>query len=204
MKKINVIIVSKYAFPELIIVKDLNDEDPFKMAVDKYKDILNNITDESGLFKLLLLFDLGSTGIINEWDFNNFEILNLIYNKSHDILKSTKSSFKEFKSKFNEIKLNEEDKKLTFPILSMLTLKQVKNHSLELLPKFFFKIPNYYDYNAISKASYRISFFNEERILRITDAKQQKIEVDPKSCVLPLMIEILHENFSLLKFRYLI
>ena len=133
MKKINVIIVSKYAFPELIIVKDLNDEDPFKMAVDKYKDILNNITEESGLFKLLLLFDMGSTGIINEWDFNNFEILNLIYNKSHDTLKSTKSSFKEFKSKFNEIKLNEEDKKLTFPTLSMLTLTQVKNHSLELL-----------------------------------------------------------------------
>ena len=205
-------LMKKYTFPELVIVKDLNDEDPFKQAIEKYKVILNNITEKSGLFKLLLLFDMGSTDIINEWDFNSFEVRNYIYNPISDTMSSSKYSFKEFKKKFDENnerkkKEDEEDEedessnKLTFPILSMLTLKQVKNHSLELLPKFFFKVPNEYNFNAVSKACYRISFYNVNKIFRIIGEQEQK-KINPKSCVLPLMIEISHEDYSHLKITF--
>ena len=206
-----------FEFPELYIVSQLKEEDPFKMAIEKYRSIIDNLKESSGLFKKLLLFDMGSTQIINEWDFKDFKIENLLYYKRKDLIFSLNQNFIDFKKEFtsnqnkkkvpndkhNLIQENniKEEKSLTFPVLSMITLDQIKKHSFDLLPKFFFKIPKNYRYNALSIAAYRISFFNENKILSKNDLKEGET-YDPKECVLPIMIELSHEAYSHLKIRY--
>ena len=144
-----------FEFPELCVVKELKEEDPFKMAIEKYIEIIDNLGETSGFFKRLLLFDMGSTQIINEWDFKDFKIENLLYYQKKDWIFSFKENFNDFKKSFLAKKnLNDEhiliqennilkEKKLTFPVLSMITLGQIKKHSFDLLPKFFFKIKYY-------------------------------------------------------------
>ena len=195
-------ILYNFNFPELIILDELKDEDPLKIAIKSYKNIINNLKESSGLFKKLLLFNMGSTEIINEWDFRDYEILNFVYNKSEDIFTCSRSSFNNFKNEFDKIP-KKKYSKLTFPVLSMLTLEQVKKHSYDLLPKYIFKIPEIYTFKSVSIPGNRISFFNENRILNTIGMKKDKEYLDPKSLVLPYMIEISHETYSHLKVKYL-
>ena len=187
-------------FPELIIIEELKDEDPLKMARDKFKEVINNLNETSGLFKKLLLFDMASTQIINEWDLRDFEVIKDKYESLGYKKSTTKNAFNTFKNEFKKIK--GEKANLTFPVLSMLTLKQIKKHALDLLPKYLFMLPYEYKFNAVSFASYRISFFNDTRILNNKDIKKKKLTIDEKEYVLPYMIEISHEIYSHLKTRY--
>ena len=206
-----------FEFPELYFVNELKEDDPFKVAIEKYISIIDNLKESSGLIKKLLLFVMGSTQIINEWDFKDFKIENHLYYKKREYIFSFDQNFIDFKTEFfhNQNKkkdLNikyhllqenndQKEKRLTFPVLSMITLDQIKKHSLDLLPKFFFKIPSNYRYNALSMPAYRISFFNENKILYINDLEDVKT-IDPKECVLPIMIELSHELCSFLKLRF--
>ena len=197
-----------FIFPELVFVDKLGEDESFKMAISKYKDVLNKLTEKSGLFKQLLLFDMGSTKIINEWDLTDFKVINLKYHGS--VVESSEEAFQMFKVQFNKIKKKELPNykgcencaKLTYPVLSMLTLENIKSHSLNLLPKYFFKVPFVYDFNALSISSYRIIFFNMDKVLQKKDFEKKKNNISPKACVLPLMIEISHESLSHLKVRY--
>ena len=83
----------------------------------------------------------------------------------------------------------------------MLTLNQVKQHSLNLLPKFFFKVVYAHKFNAVSDAGNHITFFNESRLL-YSEGMKDNIILNPKGCVLPIMIEISHETLSHVKIRY--
>ena len=49
--------------------------------------------------------------------------------------------------------------------------------------------------------AYRISFFNENKILYINDLEDVKT-IAPKECVLPIMIELSHELCSFLKIKF--
>ena len=363
--------LKNFSLPELFIIKDLSENDPYKIAREKYEAIIKGLKESSGYFKKLLLNDMGSSKIINLWDFKDIKIINSLYyskfdkmlyfqtdlkdlqkeinkknedkikeNKEYEkILKNIdnkeenndhqreneyyqkinsdnvnenenkkadniednniennndykgeniteisrgndkeiekagnkennedkKNDNKECYKKENNIKDNYEDKKkgnhennnnenrmkekeddnkkennedcgkeemkkdkkqenmkdnekennedkdndvinkglieLTFPVLSMLTLNQVKKHLFDLLPKFFFKVSNNYQFNALSDSGNRITLFNETRILYLK-TKKKDFKLDPNACVLPLMIEFAHEPFSHLKIRY--
>ena len=188
-------------FPELVIIDDLKDDDPLKMARDKFKDVINNLKETSGLFKKLLLFDMASTQIINEWDLRDFEVITNKYESIENKMSTSRSAFNTFNNEFKKKNENENNTKITFPVLSMLTLDQVKNHSLDLLPKYIFKVPDVYNFNAVSTSAYRLSFFNESRILN-NQFSSKKNPIDKKAYVLPYMIEISHETYSHLKTRY--
>ena len=179
-----------YELPELFITKNLAETDPYKMAIEKYKEIIKGLKESSGYFKKLLLFDLSAAQIINDWDFETFKINNL--NK----ITISECSFSDFQQKINIDK-----RKITFPSISMLTLNQVKQHSLNLLSKFFFKVVYAHKFNAVSDAGNHITFFNESRLL-YSEGMKDNIILNPKGCVLPIMIEISHETLSHVKIRY--
>lgn len=179
-----------YELPELFITKNLAETDPYKMAIEKYKEIIKGLKESSGYFKKLLLFDMSAAQIINDWDFETFKINNL---KKITI---SECSFSDFQQKINIDK-----RKITFPSISMLTLNQVKQHSLNLLPKFFFKVVYAHKFNAVSDAGNHITFFNESRLLD-SEGMKDNIILNPKGCVLPIMIEISHETLSHVKIRY--
>ena len=179
-----------YELPELFITKNLAETDPYKMAIEKYKEIIKGLKESSGYFKKLLLFDMSAAQIINDWDFETFKINNL---KKITI---SECSFSDFQKKINIDK-----RKITFPSISMLTLNQVKQHSLNLLPKFFFKVVYAHKFNAVSDAGNHITFFNESRLL-YSEGMKDNIILNPKGCVLPIMIEISHETLSHVKIRY--
>ena len=191
-------ILNKFDLPEFFTVDSLKEDKPFKIALNKFKDIINNLNESSGLFKILLLFDMGSTEIINDWDFKDFEVLNFKYMDENYF--SEEMKFMDFKKKFYEYDKNKKNKiKLTFPVISMLTLDQIKKHALILLPKYFYVIPKNYEYNAISCPSYRISFFNESRIVGLSMIENKNKKKTPEPLVLPWMIVISHETYSHLK-----
>jgi len=192
-------ILQNFDFPELFFVDQLKEDEPFKMALNKFKDIIDNLKESSGLFKILLLFYMGSTKIINDWDFKYYKVFNYRY-MNHQYF-SNELKFTDFKNEFLKIKLNENDE-LTFPALSMLTIEQIKKHSLSLLPKYFFKIPFSYDCNATSSSAYRIAYFNETRILNKKINFFDDIIINPNSYVLPWMIVISHEIYSHLKTHF--
>ena len=190
--------------PELHIIEKLVENDPYKMAIEKYRKIINELKESSGYFKKILLFDISASQINNEWDLENIEIKNLEFLKQGKFMLSSISNFKDFKEKLNKIndKKNQGEKitKLTFPSFSMLTLKQTKEHLFNLLPKFFFKIGKNYAFNTLSDVGYSITFFNETKILNSEDANDEN-PLEPKECVLPLMIEIFREIFYIQKVR---
>ena len=193
--------LNNFDFPEFFSVDKLNEDEPFKIALNKFKNIIDNLDESSGLFKILLLFDMGSTNIINDWDFKDYKVLNYKYLGNDYVSKELK--FTDFKKEFYERNKNKDKNiRLTFPVLSMLTLDQIKKHSLILLPKFFYKIPYNYKYNAVTCSFYRISFFNEARILGNSDIGRTNKKIDPKPSVFPWMIEISHETYSHLKTQF--
>lgn len=197
-----------FAIPELILVQELKDDDPYKIAIENHKTIINQLTEASGYFKKILMSDMGSTEILNDWDFEDYEIENLINGKGEYI--TFKSNFKDFKNELKSlnIKLKVKGKKIrkmTFPVLSMLTFNQVKNHSINLLPKYFYKVDNIYSFNAVSDAVNHVTFFNTEKILCLDGGdkdEDNQHHVNSKACVLPLMIELSHEIYAHLKVRY--
>ena len=188
--------------PELFIVDELKEDDPFKIALEKHKVIINELKEYSGYFKKLLIFDMGSSEIINDWDLKDCMVENLVYCGGDVFSFNTKfDDFKKELKKLNSKKepMKEKITKLTFPVLSMLTLKQVKEHLLDILPKYFFKISENYKYNAISDSVNRISYFNESAMLEFPFFEKTLL---PQECVLPIMIEISHETYSHIKTRF--
>ena len=184
------------AFPEIVIFNELKDDDIYKLAVENYKNIINELKESSGFFKKLLLFDKGSSEIINEWDLENYEVENLFCIKTKDELVSFTSKFMDFKMEMNNInkrkKPGEKITKVTFPLLSMLTLNQLKFHLFDILPKFIFTVDSIYDFKAVSDVNNRISFFNDLRTFHLEVVNKEIFDRNAKEFILPLMIEISH------------
>ena len=193
-------------YPEFVLINELEDDNSYKMAVENYKNIISELKESSGFFKILLLFDMGSSEIINEWDLQDYDINNLLYIKSNDQMSYITSKFGEFKLNIAEInrkkKSDEKIIKITFPVLSMLTLNQIKNHLFDLVPKFLFRVHYKYDFKAVSDVSNHISYFNDSEILHLEILEKKLININQKEYILPLTIEISHETYSHIKIRY--
>ena len=194
--------LKNYPLPEFFIINDLKENDPFKIAKERYEAIIKGLKESSRYFKKLLMNIMGFSKIINHWDYNRDQITNLIKYSNIDINSKDNSKDKNIKeidkkenkedcgkedNKKNSEKNNKEDDnneykkgnddekekdkeikeliKLKCPMLSMLTLNQVKEHLLNLLPKFFFKVDKNYSFNALSDGGNRITLFNEYKIL---------------------------------------
>ena len=191
-------LLTRNMIPELFIVNELKEDDPFRIALDKYKVIINELKEYSGYFKKLLILDMGNSEIINEWDLKDSK---MVYQGIDKFYFNTKyDNYKNELTKFNSQKASAKEKltKLTFPVLSMMTLKQVKEHLLDILPKYFFKISNY-QYNSVSDSVNRISYFNEKRMLEFPFS--EKI-IMPQEYVLPIMIEISNGTYFHIKTRF--
>ena len=122
----------------------------------------------------------------NNEDYGNKEIKNINEQKNN---------------KIDNDKENKELKELAFPMLSMITLNQVKENLMKLLPKFFFKVNRIYSFNTLSDRVNRITLFNENKIFNLNDVKKG-VELDPNECILPLLIEFAYEPFSYLKINF--
>ena len=137
-------------FPKLVLVEELKESDPFRIAIENYKKIIEGLNENSALFKKLLLFNMGSTEIINHWDFINSTVK--ILNRVGLGIFSSESKYDDFRTelkKVNKNKTTSNISKLTFPVLSMLTINQLKEHLNNLLPKFYYKVNTIHDFNAI-------------------------------------------------------
>ena len=188
--------------PKLVLVEELKESAPFRIAIENYKKIIEGLNENSALFKKLLLFDMGSTEIINHWDFKNSKVK--IFNRVGLGIFPFESKYDDFRTelkKFNKNKTNENISKLTFPVLSMLTINQLKEHLNNLLPKFYYKVDTIYDFNAVSDETCKVSFYNINKILSLNVCNEKNNYLD-SSCILSLMIEINHEAYSHLKIRY--
>ena len=83
----------------------------------------------------------------------------------------------------------------------MLSLNQIKEHLLDLLPKFLFITSHLSNFVALSDSVCCVSFFNQGILIKkLLDEKD--LEIEHKKYTLPIMIEISHEFFSHLKSRY--
>ena len=194
------------------MVEDLPNDDPYKISCQKLRTIIADLKEYSCFFKKVLLFDNNSNEIINIWDYKEFKIKQLLMGNSiQDGYKYKDTGFNDFINSIEQINaqrknIKDEDEeeeeeiiKLTFPKLSMLTLSQVKEHLLNLVPKFFFKVKNS-NFSAVTNKNNFIIFINESNLLSIESL--EGIKSNKKKFVLPIMVEIINENFNYLKTRY--
>ena len=161
--------------PEFYMIEELPIDDPYKIACQKLESIIRDLKEYSCFFKKTLLFDNNSNELLNDWNFEEYKVKQLKMGntvQSRYVFKDI--GFKDFinlieklnkerekrKKEENEDKYEDEDEnesvklqKLTFPKLSMLTLKQVKEHLLNLIPKFFFKV-KYTNFSATSNRNF--------------------------------------------------
>ena len=93
-------------------------------------------------------------------------------------------------------------KKINFSFIVYAFLEQVKDHLLDLLPKFIFIVDNLSRFVAVSDHVSYVSFFNEGRLFNEIIENEKYIENNHKKYVLPIMIEISHEFLSHMKTRY--
>jgi len=198
--------------PEFFMVEDLPNDDPYKISCQKFRTIITELKEYSCFFKKTLLFDNSSNEIINIWDYKEFKVRQLLMGNSiKEGYKFKDIGFNDFINSIEQvnaqranIKVEDEEEeeeiiKLTFPKLSMLTLSQVKEHLLNLVPKFFFKVKNT-NFSAVSNKNNFIIFINESNLLDIESL--ETIKSNKQKFVLPIMAEIIHENFNHLKARY--
>lgn len=187
--------------PVFYMIEELPKDDPYQIACTKLYKIIENLKEYSCIFKKTLLFDNNSMEIINDWDFEKYDVKQLIMQKTVESGYEFKTtSFNEFTTIAKaKIFANEETQKISFPKLSMLTLAQVKEHLYNLVPKYFFKV-KYTDFSAISDYRFFIMFINETTLLDIDNINENGL--NKEQFVLPIMIEYMHENFNHLKSRY--
>ena len=186
--------------PKLIIFEELNKENPYRIAIEKYKNIIESLDESSTFFKKILIYDSGANNIINDWDFKDFNVKRMINSGSSNI-----DNFYFKISNFQDLKFDFEKgmkKKIAFPSLSMLSLNQIKDHLLDLLPKFLFIVDNLSRFVSRADHAFYVSFFNEGILFKEIIENEKYIENNHKKYVLPIMLEISHIFFSHIKTRY--
>lgn len=194
--------------PKFYKIDELPNDDPYKIACENFETIIKELKEYSCFFKKAVIFESNSSELINIWDFNEYEIKQLCIARSiHTGFEFKNTDFNKFinlnKELNNKNAKNKDEeneiKKIILPKLSMLTLNQVKEHLLNLIPKFFFKV-KYTNFSAVSNRYFFILFIDEPNLLDIKSIDCFKS--NKQRYILPIMIEIMHEIFNHLKTKY--
>ena len=146
------------------------------------KKLISEITEESRLFEAFMYFD--SKVIEN--------ILNKNMQKDY-----------EFRNIFGQKIEVKQPEYITEYGMSLMTVGEIKQHMLDLLPAIIVKIDTNINMRALYEDKTKIMVINELQMFGDTFTENEKIfKIEPDCYVVPISMEILHEMLGHAKLRF--
>ena len=167
----------------ILNIKELNENNAYKKAIEFIKLIICHLKEESRLFEVFLYLD---SDIIENLLINNTE-------KSIN-----------YEDSYNNKKILKYEKNPTEYGLNMLNIDEIRMHLYKLIPKYIIRIDSEMKINANYEPNTKIMTLNEKRIFKISSLLLNKLIEDEKNnkpLIIPIIIEILHEIYGHGKIR---
>ena len=165
-----------------INIKTISTENPYYKSIEFLKKIISNLTEESRLFEAFLYFDS-----------------NVIQNI---LVKNTQEDYS-YKNAFGKMYDVKQPEFLTEYGISLMSLEQIKEHLLDLLPSVIIQIDTHIKIRALFEDKTNMMVINEYFLLNNYGIVSELIfKVDPDSYIIPITMEILHEILGHGKLRY--
>ena len=166
-----------------INIEELEKNNPYYIAIEFLKKVIMNLEENSLLFEILLNFD--SEVISNLLEENDeIKIINYI-----DI--------------YGNIRNIDYKKNVTEYGMNLLNIKEIRQHLLQLIPKFIVRIN--------TDLKFRADYMNKGNIMSINEkilfkSKSENLDQSFKgeyyyAYIFPIVMEILHELFGHAKLR---
>ena len=167
---------------DYINIKTISEKSPYFKAKEMLTKIINEMTEESRLFEAFLYFDC--------------QVINNI------LLKSTQESYEYFDKCGSKIKVDKTEF-ITEYGMSLMTLGEVKQHLLDLLPTIIIRVDSSKAFRAMFQRKTKLMIINELQLFGHSIINnEQRFKNNPDIHVVPISMEILHEIFGHGKLRY--
>ena len=177
----------KINYISFIEVKELDKYNPYYLAINFIINIINNLKEYSRLFEILINLDCE---IITNLLIENEEIKDIDYK---DIFG-------------NKLTFNYGKNQAEYGI-NLLNIEEVKNHLLQLVPRFIIRIDSDMRFRANYTTKGKIMTINEKILFKCNSSWLDRLFKDKAFIynymyILPIVMEILHEIYGHGKLRF--
>lgn len=167
---------------DYICIENVNNNHPYRRAVELISNIINHLDEDSRLFEAFLYFNSGT--IENKLEKEK----KIKYKQTNYFGEIICGEFAEYKTEFG---------------LSLLNINQVKSHLKNLIPKYFIRIHTPINFRAYFSKETNLMVLNEKIIFNenLTTLNLLYKSEDSDKYIIPIVMEILHEMMSHGKIR---
>ena len=165
-----------------ININNISKQSPYFKSNQMLKELVSEITEESRIFEAFLYFD--SKVIENILEKNTQQ----------------KYSYDDAFGRKVEIK---QTKYITEYGLSLMTVDEIKEHLIDLIPEIIIQIDTNVNINALYEAKTNLMVINEFKLFgNFSEKNEEKFKTDSDYYIVPISMEIMHEMFAHGKLRY--
>ena len=167
---------------DYINIEEINKNSPYYKAKILLTKIINEMTEESRLFEAFLYFD---SKVIENILIKNIQDNYIYINKFGKNIRVEKTDF------------------ITEYGMTMMSLREIQNHLLNLLPTIIIRIESSIKLRALFDRKSKLMVINEQKMFGDCFIENEKLfNEEPDNYIIPICIEILHEMLSHGKLRY--
>ena len=165
-----------------ININAISKESPYYKSNQMLKELVSEITEDSRLFEAFLYFD--SKVIENILEKNTQQ----------------KYSFNDVFGQKIEVT---QHKYITEYGLSLMTVDEIKEHLIDLIPEIIIQIDTNINLRALYEAKTNIMVINEFKLFcNFIKKNEEKFKISPDYYIVPISMEVMHEMFAHGKLRY--
>lgn len=165
-----------------ININAISKESPYYKSNQMLKELVSEITEDSRLFEAFLYFD--SKVIENILEKNTQQ----------------KYSFNDVFGQKIEVT---QHKYITEYGLSLMTVDEIKEHLIDLIPEIIIQIDTNINLKALYEAKTNIMVINEFKLFcNFINKNEEKFKISPDYYIVPISMEVMHEMFAHGKLRY--
>ena len=167
---------------DYINIEEIDKNSPYYKAKILLTKIINEMTEESRLFEAFLYFD---SKVIENILIKNIQDNYIYINKFGKNIRVEKTDF------------------ITEYGMTMMSLREIQNHLLNLLPTIIIRIESSIKLRALFDRKSKLMVINEQKMFGDCFIENEKLfNEEPDNYIIPICIEILHEMLSHGKLRY--
>ena len=169
---------------DYINLKSISKDSPYYRSNEMLKKLISELTEESRLFEAFMYFD-------------SKVIENIL-------IKNNQKNY-EFENIYGEKIEIQQPEYITEYGMSLMTVDEIKEHLLDLLPTIIIQIDTTINLRALYEEKTKIMIINELKMFGdlFTENEKDIFKIGPEHYVVPISMEILHEMLSHGKLRYI-
>ena len=156
-----------------INLKNISPQNPYFKSIQMLKKLISEITEDSRLFEAFMYFD---SDIIQNILMKNTQTE---YNYINIFGRKTKINQPEFITEYG---------------MSLMTVQEIKQHLIQILPSIIIKIDNNIDMRALYEKKTKQMVINEVQMFgTFINENEELFKMEPDNYILPIFMEILCE-----------